>query len=243
MSARSRLLHATSLICVLAFSACLDFQEPAIPDLDAPAVAQIAVRTFDNGVLQVDGSLQPGRDSTGFQRVLQSPFVHVNELLVQPVALGDRGQRNYSLTIPAPPRNTGGPYRILLPDVRDAGTMPLVQWNGLLKLDPDTIIAPRGGDIVLHMDTIAAPSSPAPFRQWFLDIRAGFRTFRISSDGLPPLTLRIPAEWVPLSTDPRATVSLIYFQTGQVRSSTNDYIANLTLDVRLSWNVRFTETR
>lgn len=239
MSARIRSL-ATSLLPALLLTACLDFQEPEIPDRAAPAVVQAAVRAFDAGLLQVDGSLQPGRDSTGFQRVVQSPFIQANNFLVLPSSLGERGQRNYSQTFATAPRMTGGPFRITLPDVRDAGTMPTVLWNGLLRVDPDTIVAARGGDIVLHMDTIASPSTPAPFRQWFLDIRAGVRTFRISSDGLPPLTLRIPAEFIPPSGDPRAFISLIYFQTGQIRSSTQEYIGNVTLDVRLNWIVRFT---
>lgn len=241
MSARPRFFHATSLLFVTLVAGCLDFQDPEIPDLDAPAVAQAAVRAFDIGLLQIDGSVQPGRDSTGFQRVLQSPFIQVNEILVQPVSLGERGRRNYSATFQIPPRATAGPYRITLPAVRDVGPLPTVQWNGLLRLDPDTILAPRGGDIVLHMDTLDAPSTPAPTRQWFLDIRSGFRAFRISSDGLPPLTLRIPAEWIPVTLDPRATISMIYFQTGQVRSASGEYIGSLTVDVRLSWNVRFTD--
>jgi hypothetical protein len=115
-----------------------------------------------------------------------------------------------------------------------------VRWNGLLRLDPDTVVAVRGQDIVLRMDTIAALSTPAPFRQWFLDIRTGFRTFRLSSDGLPPLTLRIPADFIPSSTDPLALVSLIYFQTGQVRSATGLYTGSITADIRLNWVIRFT---
>jgi len=224
----------------LACSACLDFTEPELPQRATATFATLTVRAFDTGSLQIDGSLQPGRDSTGFQRVVQSPFIQVNTIVLQPTSLGERGLRTYGATFPLERNATAGPYTIRLPDVRDLGTIPVVQWNGLLKVDGDTIRAVRGEDIVLRLDTLALPSTPAPFRQWFLDIRSGNRVFRLSSDGLPPLTLRIPAAWVP-STDPRAFMSLIYFQTGQVRTPNGLYAANLTLDTRMNWVVVFSD--
>src|SRR5690606_37747801 len=105
-------------------------------------------------------------------------------------------------------------------------------------LDPDTIVVRPGDDIVLHMDTADAVSVPEnPNRQWFLDVSAGGQSFRLSSNGLPPLTLRIPAEWVPPPQNNHALVSMVYQQSRQLRSADNRYIANVLLDVRLRWVV------
>ena len=221
---------------LLLLAACLDFTEPVIPNRAAPAVLQVNMRAFDVGQFLVDGSLLPGRDTAGFQRVVQSPFILAGGFLVEPQTLGERGLRTYSTGFPIPPQATGGPFELIAPSVRDAGELPPVRMVGLRRLDPDTLVVRPGDDVLLHMDTVPVMSVPAQrSAQWFLDVRSGARIFRISSDGAPPSTLRIPSDFIPPSPDGRAFVSMIYFQSASVRSTAGDYIGNIVLDVRLNW--------
>jgi hypothetical protein len=101
------------------------------------------------------------------------------------------------------------------------------------------VVAP-GSDVIIRMDTVPALSTP-PFRvqQWFLEIRTGPRVFRVSADAAPPPVLRIPAEWIPGQAGGRSDLSLIYYQTTQIRAADNSYIANVVLDTRLNWVVLF----
>lgn len=224
----------------LLLAACIDFAEPVIPDRRAPAVLNVNVRPFDTGVLQIDGSLSPGRDSLGFQRAVPSPFIAVNNFTAQPQTISEQGSRSYSAVFAIPRNQTLGPFDMVFPVVNDVGQLPNVRWFGLQKLDPDTVRPLRGEDVVLRLDTAAEQSNPPNrFRQWFVEIRAGVTAFRISGDGPVPLRLRIPAEFVPPSPDNRASVSLIYFQTAQLRSPPGTYLANVTLDTRLQWVIAF----
>ncbi|HUF49606.1 MAG TPA: hypothetical protein VMN60_02155 [Longimicrobiales bacterium] len=234
----SRVAGAAAPAMLLA--ACLDFADPDIPNKASPAVLQVTMRVFDSGVFQVDGSLLPGRDSAGFQRVVQSPFILAAGILVEPRTLGERGQRSYSHAVVIPRNDTGGPFDMIAPDVRDAGTLPAVRMVGINRVGPDTLVVAPGQDVLLRMDTLPLMSVPSTrSQQWFLDIRSGTRVFRISSDGPPPATLRIPSDFIPPSPDGRAFVGMVYFQTVSVRSETGSYIGNIMLDVRLNWVIDF----
>jgi hypothetical protein len=238
-----RATRALFIAPLLLFAACLDFTEPTIPNRASPAVLQVNMRAFDSGAFIVDGSLLPGRDTAGFQRVVQSPFILAGGFLVEPRTLGERGLRTYASTFEIPRSGTGGPFELVPPSVRDVGELPPLRMVGLRRLDPDTIVARPGDDVLLHMDTVAVMALPPQrFQQWFLDVRSGARVFRISSDGPPPATLRIPSDFIPPSPDGRAFVTMIYFQTASVRSPANDYIGNIVLDVRLSWIIAFRDT-
>jgi hypothetical protein len=231
---------AALVAALVATTGCLEFADPTIPNRAAPAVLQANMRVFDQGVFQVDGSLQPGRDSAGFQRSVQSPFIHAAGHLIEPLSLGSGGRRSYMTAMTIPPRETLGPFELIAPVIRGVDELPTVVWHGLARLDPDTIVVRPGEDIVLRMDTADAMPQPAnPNRQWFLDVSAGPASFRLSSNGVPPLTLRIPADWIPPPENGHALVSLVYLQSRQLRTPDGLYIGNILLDVRLRWVVRF----
>lgn len=237
MNARRAGIVAAAAMLV---AGCLDFEDPMIPNRSAPAVLQANMRVFDEGALQVDGSLSPGRDSIGFLRPVQSPFIIAAGNVIEPRAISPTGTRTYSTIMPIPSRQTLGPFTLQAPNVRDVGQLPDIVWHGLQRLDPDTLVVPAGADIVLRMDTADAVSSPpVPLRQWFLELTTQAGAFRISGNGPPPLTLRIPFEWVPELVANRAFVSMIYYQSAQLRSADNLYIGNVLLDVRLRWVIRF----
>jgi hypothetical protein len=235
-----RVLRAAAATALLLPAACLDFADPVVPNRAASASLQANMRIFGQGVFQVDGTLMPGRDSAGFQRTVQSPFIYAAGHLIEPRTLGERGLRTYSTAVQIPPGETLGPFELVAPSVRDVAPLPDVRLWGLRRLDPDTIVVVHGQDVVLHMDTAAAVSDPPNvFRQWFLDVSAGSASFRISGNGPPPLRLRIPSDWVPQPQNNHAFVSLIYYQSAQLRSADQLYMGSVLLDVRLNWVIRF----
>jgi hypothetical protein len=235
---------ASVALAALVCSGCIDVAEPTIPDPRSPAVLQANMRIFDSGVLQVDGSLSPGREETGFLRVVQVPFIQVGQFLAPPQSLSRQGVRIYNENFVVPRDATAGPFELVPPDVRGTPTLPTVRWYGLQRIGNDTIVAAPGTDIILRVDTVAAQSQPANrFRQWFLEVRTNATVFRISGDQPPPHTLRIPAEWAPGMDGGRSEISLIYYQTTQLRTPDNSYIANIMLDTRLNWIVQFRTPR
>jgi hypothetical protein len=240
--ARARLRVALVFGIAMACASCLDFADPLIPVASSTAQLSATMRVFDQGVFQVDGFLSPGTDSAGFQRTVESPFIQARGITVEPKTLGARGVRNYSTTVQLPPNSTGGPFQLTAPVVRDVGTLPDVLLYGLERVGGDTISVAPGADIELRFVPPLATTSPAaPFRQWFIEVRGAFNTFRISADGIPPTTLRIPRTFIP-SGATRADVFLAYLQTASVSSPTRQYSGNVVLDVRMDWVVLFRTT-
>jgi len=219
-------------------TACVDFADPVLPVATTAAQLNITMRVLDQGVFQVEGFLLPGTDSAGFQRPVESPFIEARGFTVEPKTLGARGQRNYSTTLAFPPNLTGGAFDLVPPVVRGVGTLPNVRLYGLQRASGDTISVAPGADIELRFLTETGVPSPVPFRQWFIEVRGNFNTFRISADGIPPLILRIPRTFIPVAAT-RAEVFMVYFQSASVASATRQYVGNVVLDVRLDWVVLF----
>jgi hypothetical protein len=227
-------------LVLVAATGCVELTEPNIPDRRAPAVLQANMRIFDAGIFQVDGSLAPGREDTGFLRIVQVPFIQAGQFVVEPRELTPAGTRLYHASFPVPRNSTDGPFELVVPDVRGVTPLAPVRWWGLRRIGPDTVVVRPGSDVAVRIDTVAAPSVPQHrARQWFLEIVTGVTVFRISGDQMPPLTLRIPAEWIPGRAGGSSRISLIYLQTAQLRAPDSSYIANVKLDTRLNWIVHF----
>jgi hypothetical protein len=239
-AAAGRLGVVVALGSAVMVGSCVEVAEPELPERRAPAILQANMRIFDAGVFQVDGSLTPGREETGFLRVVQVPFIQAGPFTVAPTELTRAGVRTYQESFAVPRNATAGPFDLIPPDVRGTPTLPPVRWYGLQRIGSDTLRVVPGGDIVLRVDTIAAPSQPATrFRQWFLEVRTGSTTYRISGDQPPPPVLRIPAEFAPGMLGGQSTVSMIYLQSAQLRTPDGSYIANVMLDTRLNWTVLY----
>lgn len=220
-------------------TACLDFEDPTIPERRAPAILQANMRIL-GGIFQVDGSLAPGRDESGVLRVVQVPQIHASEFIADPRSRDERGVHDYQATFPIAPARATEPFRLVAPAVRGTTPPPPVVWHGLIRADPDTLRLAAGADITLRVDTAAAPSQPAQrARQWFVEVRRGGDVFRINADGAPPRALRIPVDWLGGAPDAPVLVSMIYYQSAQVRTPDNTYIANVLLDHRLNWVVLY----
>jgi hypothetical protein len=229
-----------AVACCLLLAGCVEVAEPEMPDPRSPAVLQANMRIFDAGAFQVDGSLSPGREESGFLRVVQVPYIQAAGFLVAPQTLSQQGVRTYQSGFAVARGATSGPFDLVVPDIRGTTTLPAVRWWGLQRVGSDTLVVHPGSDVVLRMDSVAAVSVPAHrWRQWFLEIRTGAQVFRVSADGAPPATLRIPSEWVPGRAGERSDLSLIYYQSTQLRAPDNTYIANIMLDTRMNWVVLF----
>lgn len=235
MTGLRRLARRLAVAATPLLTGCLEFADPTIPDREGPALLSINVRAFDTGTLQVDGSLLPGREQSGFLRVVQTPEVRVDDVVIEPGPAGERGVRPYFLVLPTTSGGTAGPWQVTLPDVRGVGPLPPLTVHGLRRVGSDTLRLAAGSDIVLRIDTIPWTGAPVqPFRQWFLDVRSGTQSFRLSGDGAPPPTLRIPAEFVAAASGGRADISLIYYQTSYL-DPLGMYRATVLMDVRMNW--------
>lgn len=223
-------------------AACWDFVAPDFPGAGAPAVFQMTVTMNELGVGSLNGLLVPGLALSGFQRDVPDDSLFVNGVRVAPSSIRANGTREYQLSgfIGDSSKVEPPSLELLPPRIDDIATVPTaVRWYGITKLDPDTITWPRGTNLVLRVDTALAIPEPFPqIRQWFLDINGVTRSFRISSDGLPPGTLIIPPTFVPEPANNRIVVTMLWYQTGQYRTPANDYLTNITLSVALTWIVR-----
>jgi hypothetical protein len=230
------------LVLLLAPAACFEFDDPVIPERRAPAILQANMRVLEGGTFQIDGSLTPGREQTGALRIVQVPQIHASEFVAEPVDRDDRGVHMYFSTFTISAERAAGAFELVPPAVRGTTAVPPVVWYGLRRVGADTLRLPAGADIVVRVDTVPQPSQPAQrTRQWFAEVRGAGTVFRLSADGAPPAALRIPADWVGGNAGGQAVVSLIYYQSAQLRTAGNTYIANVLLDTRMSWTVLFDE--
>lgn len=236
---RRRLLFAFGL--AFAAAGCWDFVEPDFPEAGAPAVLQVTAVIDESGKFSLDALLAPGLAIGGVQRRVERDTLDVYNLKLSPVSVRRNGSREYRFSGQVGiPNVLSVPFELSGPAVEGVtGPPPHVRWFPLRKADPDTISWVRDTDLLLRLQGPAGPSVPfPPIRQWFLEVRGASRSFRISSDSLPPNELRIPAEWVPESTGDTLNVFFSFYQAGQQQSPAKDYIGNIALTGLLRWFVR-----
>jgi hypothetical protein len=236
---RSLFVFVIAALC----AGCWDFVEPDFPEAGAPAVLQSSTFVDERGNISIDALLAPGFTVAGLQREVPNDTLHVYGLSLAPAEIKKNGSRAYTFS-----GNLDSPDPLRVPFVLDGpvieevtGPPPHVRWFGIRKLDPDTITWPRGTELRLRIDTTLAQATPLPqIRQWFLEIRGKDRSFRVSSDGLPPATLRLPAEWVPADTNGIVTATLSFYQSGTLLSPKRDYIGNISFTVLIRWIIKVT---
>ncbi|MGQ0813853.1 MAG: hypothetical protein ACT4O1_05250 [Gemmatimonadota bacterium] len=231
--------HALSFMLAVSCAGCWDFVEPDFPEAGAPAVLQANVFVDPAGVATITGLLAPGLTFAGFQREVVNDTLIVYGFGIAPSAIRPNGSREYRFS--GPIANVfDRPLELVAPEVEDIiGPPPQVRWFSIQKVGPDTVVWQRGTDLVLRVDTVLATSVPQPqIRQWFLDLRGSDRSFRLSSDGLPPDEIRIPAGFVPAAQQGIIIATLTFFQSDLQRSPANDYIGNISFTVALRWIVK-----
>lgn len=233
--------HALILaFLALACAGCYDFVDPDFPEAGAPVVLQASVYADAAGAVTIDALLVPGLAMGGFQRNVLRDTLDIYGLKVAPTGLRRNGSREYQITDTLPSGTMTRPFTVAAPRVEDVGgTPPPIVWFPIRRADADTIIWQRGTELVLHVDTAVGRSQPVPpIRQWFLSLVGTPVGFRISSDGLPPATIRIPADWVPATTTGTILVLMSLYQAGTLQSPARDYIANVAFNFQIRWVVR-----
>ncbi|MEO5510666.1 MAG: hypothetical protein ABIV28_04200 [Longimicrobiales bacterium] len=234
--ARCRLAASVAFVAVAAFAAgaCVDLAEPRLPNLGAPAFLSLTLRQIPGLPFEVTGSLTAGRDSSGIRRRLLSPLV----VVTQPITFGEpNAQGSYLISVKPPiPAAYTGPFEVQPPIIEGVAAPVTFRWWGIRRLDPDTVRPDALGDVALHVESELGPAVPASrSQQWFLELRGDFGSIRVSGDGPPPTTLRIPSQFIPAAPDKRVEISLIYFQSATTIPAPGNYIAAVTLDTRVAW--------
>jgi hypothetical protein len=226
------------LLLALASQGCIDFVEPDIPELGAPATLQATVRLTDLGTAEIDAQLMPGLDGSGARRQLTGTPLEVLGQTIDADTIRRNGVRRYLESWVAPDSVVGQRITLRAPGIQGVvAAPPSIEWVGLRKLGTDTLELPAGQDLRLPVALGIGVSSPHPeITQWFLRLAGDSAAFGISADGVPPDTILVPAHWLPRGDE--LDVRLIYNQSSILRSPPGDYIGVITLDVRLFWTVQ-----
>lgn len=237
----TRALAALAILST-SLAGCLDFTEPDFPEAGAPALLQLSLNIDPAGNGSLNGVLVPGLTFLGFVREVPNDTLLVNGLRVAPSNVRDNGTREYHVSgaVSQARLDTDTPFEVEAVPVEEITSLPPgIRWYTIEKLDSDTIAWTRGTDLVLNVDTALATPSPSPqIRQWFLNIAGATRSFRLSSDGLPPGELRIPTAFIPADANGIIRVTLSFNQSGTYRSAGNDYIGSYTYATSLQWTIK-----
>ena len=237
MGDRVHLLRALTGALGLVTAGCLDFVEPDLPELGAPAVAQISVLVSDSGRLAVQGEIAPGIDASGFRRTLVNDDVRAAGFSIAPRETTDAGGKLYESTVSVARDLVSSTIEIVAPSISHTTVSPAVRWAGLHRLDPDTVALEPDGSLRLRAveRADATVGAPPDTRQWFLTLIGDDNNFRLGSNGPPPDTLVVPARWIPAAQE-SVVVRLIYQQSAHLNAET-PYIGLITLDLRVHWTV------
>lgn len=245
MGAGSHFLRALTLpfalgTCGLAGSGCIDFVEPDIPELGAPATVQATLRLTDLGTAEVDVYLAPGLDSAGSQRSLTGTPLEALGRAHQADSIRRNGTRRYTKSWLTARDIVSEPILFRAPGIdRVAAAPPALEWVGVRRLGPDTLRLRPGEDLYLPIALGRGAGTPQPaIRQWFLRLSSASGAagaFGLSADGTPPDTIYVPARWIPRTNE--LDVRLIFNQSSILRTPPGDYIGVVNVDVRLFWTV------
>lgn len=231
--------HLPLALSALLLAGCVDFAEPVFPNAGAPAFVSVSASMFEQGSLFVNGRVQPGRDSTGLTRVPADSSLLVAGEVIERDTVEARNTLVFSEGLQIGRERTREAVTIVTPPIHGIlAAPPQVTWYGITKVGADTVSVLRGQDLVLLIEGNLGQPTPVPdVRQWFLDLNGPTGTFRVSGTGLPPDTLRIPPQWIPVSGPAGVSASLIFYQSATLRPAPGDYIGAFSLDARLQWQI------
>lgn len=226
------------LLLSLVLSGCIDFVEPDLADLGAPAVIQATLRVTDLGEAEVDALLAPGLDGAGLRRAVTHDTLFALGRPVGPDSIARNGSRRYRAAWTAPPGTVGEPVTFRAPFLSALeASPPEVTWTGARRVGPDTVTLTRGNDLVLEIEPGGGTALPIPdVQHWFLRLEGDDAGFNISADGPPPDTIIVPARWIPAGG--QVAARLIFAQSAVLDDGPGDYVGLITLDIRLHWTLR-----
>ena len=219
---------------------CVDFVFPNIPGIEdrgGPVRFNGHVVVTDSGRVSANATLRPGLDIGGYKRPVTRPFLRVMDEVLEPDSVLRDGTRRYRASWERDPDVIAGPLTLVAPGVEGVqGAPPGVEWFGLRRAGPSSIRLSDGEDLLLPvMEVEGTTGHPPPVRRWFLTLSSGDRSYRVSSDGLPPIPVAVPPRWIPAGDTVR--VRLIFSQSAVLRDPPGDYVGAVTIDSWLRWTV------
>ncbi len=227
-----------ALVACAGVAGCIDFVEPDLPDLGAPAVIEATIRLTDRGTVDVDARLVPGLGADGFRRELSGNALEVLGRALEPDSVQSNGTRRYLASWSTDPGVVGQTVSLRAPAVKAVtAPPPAMDWVAVERAGPDSLGLEAGQDLSLRVRVGSSPLQPKPaIRQWFLRLGGKDGAFNISADGPPPDTIFVPARWIPAGDSIEAR--LIFSQSVNLQDPPGDYLGLITLDTRLFWTVR-----
>lgn len=222
----------------LVLAGCIDFVEPDLPELGAPAVLEAAIQLSDSGTVEIDARLAPGLDEMGYRREVADDAIRLLARTLAPDSIQRNGTRRYTAEWEADPSVVAQPTDFRGPAMRGVeAPVPEVLWTGIRRMGPGELDIEPDSDVALLVEAGAGDASPVPdIRQWFLSMNGDSTNFGLSADGAPPDTIRIPARWIP--DGDTVEVRLILSQSAILQPPPGDYVGLVTLRTRLYWTLR-----
>jgi len=222
---------------------CVDFVEPDLADIGAPAVIEATIRITDRGVTELEALLAPGLDDAGLRRGVTRDTLFALGRAVVPDSVAHNGSRRYRSMWESSPDAVAEPVTFSGPFLAGPiASPPEVTWTGARRVGPDSIDVVRGEDVAFEIERGPGTVRPVPdVQQWFLRLEGDAGAFNVSADGEPPDSIRIPASWVPAGSE--VAVQLIFAQSAVTVNMTGDYIGLIRLDIRLHWTLRMIDSQ
>ena len=237
--------HASAALLALTLLGCVDFEDPDLPEAGDPALTQVILHLDDLGGLAVNALVIPGITSNNIRRTVPNDTLRLLGLPTTPIEVQANGTRTYLLQSQIGGPDPGGRAITIVPPVIVPTLAPptSIQWQGMRRLDPDTVPVINGTDVILHVELTPTTVNPAPAaRSWNVDLVSAEGSFRFGANGVPPTSIRIPSFWLPATSNGRVTASLTYFQSGVYRPAPGDYTVSAGVDVRIRWTLRILPT-
>lgn len=211
---------------------------PGIENRGGPVRITARLIVTDSGRISANATLRPGLDLDGYKRPVSRPFLRVMDSILEPDSVHRDGTLEYVDSWMRDPDTIAGPLTVAAPRIEGIyGAPPAVEWFGLRRGGPARIRLPEHEDLVLPVAEVERRSAPPPSRrQWFLTLSpSSGGSYRVSSDGLPPIPVSVPPRWIPEGDTVR--VRLIFSQSATVRDPPGDYIGAISVDSWFLWSV------
>lgn len=231
------------LLVALASAGCLDFAEPDLPDIGAPAILEANISLRADGTFVVNANLVPGLTVDALTRSFpQGDSIVVYGHAIKPHTTTAAERRMYNFGDSAGARLFDRPLTLEAPMVEDVRAIPRpISWRTARRAGPDTVVARRGDDLVLPVGRTGTAHSITPQREeWILFLTTESQTYRVGANGPPPDSIVVPARWIPTPTNGKVRLLLWHSLNTTLREFPGDYILNLSALVEVGWNLRLT---
>jgi len=230
-------------LAALASTGCLDFAEPDLPDIGAPAILQVSINLRADGTFIVNGELAPGLTlDANTRRLPAGDSIVVYGVVIQPYDITSAERRKYNFGDTAAARFFDQPLTLEAPWLEDVRAVirPL-SWRTARRIGSDTIVVARGHDLVLPVAHTGTAHSVAPQREeWVLFLTTESQTYKVGANGPPPDSIVVPARWIPDPENGRVRLRLWHSMNTTMREWPGDYILNLSALIEVDWTLQLT---